>query len=125
MGPSFGDSRRGFHSEVLADVDQNASQHILCQPAGERVLLAGMVGDEQARQLAGERVARTVGEAIPGGGLDTTARAEQAEVAAQGDAAQGEYGARLQNLEIAFEIRAAVRKLRWQRFIRGRRASQR
>src|ERR1700728_4920414 len=84
-----------------------------------------MVGGEQAREIAGERVADAVAESIPGGGLDDTALAEQAEVAAHGDAAEGKYGARLQDFEIASEIRAAVRELRWQRLIRGRRASER
>ena len=71
VGPAAGRLWRAHGEESVleesADVVQHACQHSLCEPAGERVLLAGMVGNEQARQIAVDRVTRAVGEGELGG----------------------------------------------------------
>jgi hypothetical protein len=88
-------------------------------------LLAWVIRDEEARQVAGQRVIYSVAERERSGTLNLAAALEQTQVGAHGDSTQSEDGARAEDFEFAFEIRAAIREFGWQRFVCRRSAAKR
>src|SRR5215469_1301063 len=108
-----------------ADGAQHVLEHPFGEFAGEGVLLAGVVGGEQTRQIVAKSIAGTVRKAKWREALDFSLVLENSQVDAQRDAAQNENGARTQNFQFAFKIRAAIRQLRRQRLVSRRRAARR
>jgi hypothetical protein len=111
--------------EVPADSPQHRDEHRLGQFSCERILLARMVRREKPRQFTGQLVARSVREGKSRKALNFAAVLQQPEIRSHRNAPQHEHGARPQNFQLSFEIRAAILKLRRQRLIGRWRATHR
>src|SRR5580658_9596817 len=100
--------------EKPADTSQDANEHRLRQFARERVLLAWVIRSEEARQAAGEFVARTVRKAKSREGFNLAASLQRPK--------EREDRSRPQNLQFPLKIGTAIRQLRRQRLVCRRRA---
>jgi hypothetical protein len=112
-----------FPLEESAYISQHVREHGLRQFPRKSILLAGMVRSEQSRQVSGKLVANSVTKPERRKTLDFAAIFQQPQVNTHRNAPKGENRARPQNFKLALEIRTAVRKLRGQRLVRGRRAA--
>ena len=72
------------------------------------VLLAGVIGGEEARKACRENVTRAVGEFICGTRWNQPLPLQEIKISVERDASEGKNRARLDEFQFAFEIGQAV-----------------
>ncbi len=111
--------------QELLDLPQNSSEHDWCKAAGLGVLLAGVIGGEEARKACRENVTRAVGEFICGTRWNQPLPLQEIKISVERDASEGKNRARLDEFQFAFEIGQAVADFYGQRLVSWRRAADR
>jgi hypothetical protein len=109
----------------FSDVAQNLKQHRVRKPASKCILLARMIRREQARQISRQLVTRPMPKRKRSQSRDLPALFQQSQISPHRDATEHEHGARLQSLQLPLQKMPAIRKLRRQWLVCGRRATQR
>src|ERR1017187_2038703 len=107
-------------SGQFAGAAEHGQQHLLIELAGGRVLLAGVVGRDQDGLAGRDGELAVVSEYVRGAAADEAARLEDVEIIVEGDLAQGhDHSERGKQIELAFEVGAAIADLFGQRFVGG------
>lgn len=115
--------RLGLVLEEPADFGQNLGVHGGRDAAGLRVLLTGVVDAEEARSSGGDFGFRAMSEFETRARSDHAALLEDVEIAIPGDFAERKNRFRLKNLDLAFQVSAAIQDFSRERFVFWRSAA--
>src|SRR5712671_7035473 len=113
--------RSGF--QEIFDLPQDASKHSRSQASGLRILLAGVIGGEEARKTLREDESRSMCEAVGGERCDQALSFQEVEVRIKRDASQGQNRAGAGKFQFLIEIRNAIANFLGQRLVIRRRAA--
>ncbi len=111
--------------QKFSHIAQNFRKHRIRKLARKCILLARMVRRKQPRQISRQLIIRAMPKRKSSQSRNLPALFQQSQISPHRDAAQYQHSARLQNFEVALPKVAAIRKLRRQRLVRRRRATQR
>src|SRR5882762_6570059 len=115
--------RSGF--QEIFDLPQDASKHGRSQASRLSILLAGVIGGEEARKTMREGEARSMREAVGGERCDQPLSFQEVEVRIKRDASQGQNRAGADKFQFLLEIRNAIADFFGQRLVIRRRAANR
>lgn len=111
--------------EIAPNAEKDAEEHRVGEAAGERILLAGVIGAKEAREIAGKLINRAVAEGEGCEVCDEAAVLEDLKIRAKSDAAENEDGCGTKEIKLRFEIRTAIAKLGRKRLVCGRGTAER
>jgi hypothetical protein len=110
--------------QKLAYVAQDLEQHRIRQLSSKSILLARMIRRKQTRQTSRQLVASPVPKRKRSQRRNKPALFQQSQISPHRNATQHQHRARPQNLDLALQKVPAIRKLRRQGLVGGRRAAQ-
>ena len=116
--------RRKSSRQKLSYVAQDFQHHRVRKLSSKSILLARMVRREQARQIPRQFIARSMPKRKRSQSRNLPALFQQSQISPHRDTTKHQHRARPQNFDLALQKVPAIRKLRGQRFVRGRRAAQ-
>src|SRR5712664_4995003 len=90
---------------------EDVQEHRFGEPSRLRVLLAGMIRREEMRKARGEFGHGAVRERVCRPECNPAASLQNVEITVPGNLAKSQYGARLQQLELALKVRTAAHNL--------------
>src|SRR5947209_1049167 len=88
---------------------QDVQKHCFGEPSRLRVLLAGMVGREEMRKARGEFGHGAVRERVCRPACNPAVSLQNVEITVPGNLSKSQYGAWLEQLELALKVRTAAR----------------
>ncbi len=123
FSPASDISHAFIRFQKSADVPQNAGEHGGRQAPGLRVLLAGMIRGEEAREIARQDETCAVRKWVGRARTDQAFLFQQIEIRVEGDASQGKNRSRADKFQFSFEIGQAIANFFRERLVRGRGAA--